>query len=782
MNRRRVFVLEMYVDDEFDSGFSFGMPSASKPPRPSDDDQGDVDAIDVSGEPVSRSEAKNMGLASFESGRHAARSAATRMRLDQLPADVSSELAGKLEKAWQHLKRNETDQALTVAQEVVWEYPSLVAAKLIIARCFINRKEYEKGLAILQAVAESDKNAECYYYIGLCQSRLGRLKDAIDSLKRSRSSTKDDAIRRRAGDLLMHLQGEQAVCEVCGKKALYDSMVEVGNRLVCANCAKSDAADDDDDEYDDDEYEYVGNRRRRRRLRPPLSRTDVLMRLLAVLFVFLLLTFGVYLLFMLAPSYYASFRSYFPASWRFLPQASPVGSETGSQGARPAPELPRIVPGLVFNSKPIETAVVGVEVRRRLRVSGMGNAGESWYSAQFYPNTSGPFTLDQATGSFTWTPGADDAGKEVELTFGGSFNKIMLTENQVNMVKVSSGPAFKKVGTWKNASPVTAQYILAEDFIGDAAPELVLLSGEYWRGMISIFQADPDGLYTEVTSTAFSGHPAGVGIIRAGEEKWLAIADYWNARIRYYTVRDGNIAEMAITVELPGRPVLAAFHRELSISVALCQTADGFRAVAYQQDGQLNFNKIGEWDIVGDTVWKRLFVIPGDNRDAPPNMALVGADLSDSVLFLAVGKDPRAIRTSDQGVVIDAAMSGRVGRLYCLVASEGQTSLVHVDLVGNVGLPPFDAIPLGEQPLLGGLAVEDFDGDGVEDILALASSRLGVVFGGEDGAPSPPYFWSVTAPSRLFGGLAAFPAMTGRGGQAVFVDTAGDLWLCELVY
>ncbi len=148
------------------SGFTFG-----QPPEAADDDIADIDAIEVSGEPVSRSEAKNLGFVQFDTSREAKASSAV-FRLDQLPGDISGDLSKKLEAAWHHLKQNDIDEALTLAQEVVWEYPSLVAAKVIIARCFINRKEYDLALNLLQAIGDSEMNAETLYYIGTVILRM----------------------------------------------------------------------------------------------------------------------------------------------------------------------------------------------------------------------------------------------------------------------------------------------------------------------------------------------------------------------------------------------------------------------------------------------------------------------------------------------------------------------------------------------------------------------------------------------------------------------------------
>ncbi|MCC8167355.1 MAG: tetratricopeptide repeat protein, partial [Planctomycetes bacterium] len=170
------------------------------------------------------------------------------------------------------------------------EYPDLIPAKLIIARCFINRKEYSKSLAILNAIPEHDRDFDVTYYMALTQSRLGDVREAIANLKRVRSASADTLVRKRANDLLLHLQGEKTVCPACGKQTLYDSMVDIGDQTVCTNCAKivaeggvAEEMVDEDDIPDD--APVKGETRRRKRLRPPLTKWDILVRIFFALFI-----------------------------------------------------------------------------------------------------------------------------------------------------------------------------------------------------------------------------------------------------------------------------------------------------------------------------------------------------------------------------------------------------------------------------------------------------------------------------------------------------------------
>lgn len=763
------------MNDDSDSGFSFGRTREPMPPRPDADDLDDIDAIEVDGEPVSRNEARNMGLV-LDSKREF-RSATTKMRLERLPSDVGIELAKKMEWAWEHLKRNEIEEALTLAQEVVWEYPTLVAAKLVIARCFIHRKEYEKGLAILRAIPDADKTAEVYYYIGMCLSRIGKILEAIEALKKSQGIANDMLVRKRAGDLLLHLQGEQIVCPGCGKKTLYDSMVEVGDHMVCTNCAKSGAIPDDDEEYDeeyDDDDDIGPNTRRRRRLRPPMTKADILLRFAAALFVVFLIGVGGYILYIVSPEYYSLLRSYLPASWTFIPQADKPDRPSGGQAKTAAPQSASIIPGLFFDSQPVTTAVAGVELRHRLSVESMRNQ-RAKYSVFFDPAPAGRYSLDAASGAFSWTPAPEDAGKTFEVTFSGQFN-LGRPNDQVNQVAVYSGFEFRRLGAWPNHDTDSTRFILTEDLTGDATPELVLISGDYWKGGVAVLSAGESGGYGQIDDATLSGHPVGAGIITAGAEKWVAVADYWNSRIRYFALRDGRLSEMALTIDLPGEPVLADFNRELSISAVLCRSGDSLRIIAYRQDGQLHFTRIGEWEVPdSDVVWRRLLILP-TILDAPPVLALLGGNIGDSVLLFEQNvAAPRSLEHGRKGTLIDAVQNSEKLLLHCLVDNDGTAELVTLDPAAE-GAARFDPVPLGVDHALGGLFSGPLIGDDAADVAVFTSDRFAVAFASPDSLLHGVNFWPLPAPARIFGKVAPLPRPDGKGVDLVFADAGGGLW------
>ncbi len=754
------------------SGFTFG-----QPPEAADDDIADIDAIEVSGEPVSRSEAKNLGFVQFDTSREAKASSAM-FRLEQLPSDISGDLSKKLETAWRHLKRNEIDDALTLAQEVVWEYPSLVAAKVIIARCFVNRKEYAKALNILQAVGSSDLTAETHYYVALCQSRLGKLKEAQDALKQAKALPADPVTRKRLTDLTLQLQGEHVVCPVCGKKVLYDSMVEVGDQTVCANCAKNMPAEDaegelgDGEEDDDDDLEDASAGKRRKRLRPPLTRADILMRVVFAVFLLALLALGVWAMPFVAPEYYATFRSFLPADWTFLPSAGSVSSisDIENQAAR---QQERQQPTLTFDSPPLVHAVAGVELRHHAFIQGMEKrAGR--YTVAFSPPPAGKFAFDETSGELLWTPAEQDAGKSFTITFGASFNNVRARE-QANTVAVGSGPRFRSLHSLDASPPGEIIHLLAVDMNQDGGQEIIVVSGQFWEGRITTLAETSEGFFQPLSLAAFPGRPAGAGVVMAESETWLAVADYWNSRLRHYALRDGNISEVAVDVDLPGRPLLAGFDRDSSMSALVCRLGDRLELICYRQQGQLQIDKVGQWPLPDENVWKNIFILPGDDEGGrQPLPVLIGGD---AILQVDIANGTLVpLDIGVPGAIVNAA-AGPDGRLHCLVEDKGRLSLIAFSpslngRAGNVGVSA-----AGPAPALGGMAAVGFHArESGHDVAVFSSGRIGVAFSRADGSFTDVAWWDLPGPFRLFGPAVAAPTSQTHPARVFYIDEAGNLW------
>ncbi len=755
-----------------DTGFSFG---AAGGHGANDDDSIDVDAVEVSGEPVSRSEAKTMGLHSGDTTREN-KAATALLRRDLLPVDISDEISAKLELAWRHLRKNETAQALTLAQEVVWESPDLIPPKLIISRCFINRKEYDKSLAILSAIPEEQRNAEVQYYFGLTQSRLGRIREALIALKRARAQATDPTVRKQVADLLMQLQGEQTVCPKCGKKTLYDSMVEVGDQTVCANCAATMESLEDDNE----ELEESGDKnddKRRKRLRPPLSRTDWLLRGVLAILLLVMLVFGLYLFYILSPDSYRSFRSLLPASWSFLPG--------GEMTVKTAPVVqnqsvtPKVVDTLTFDSPPLTRAVAGVELRHRAFIGGSEQRKDGKFTAAVTPQPTGAYAMNGITGEFSWTPSEKDAGKTFTITFSAVFS-TMQARDQVSKVVVSSSPRFRNICTHPTRRPGDISLLVANDFTRDGDTELVVVTGQFWDGSITAYKATPDGFFTQFATVAFPGRPAGAGAIRADDEDWLAVADFWNSRLRYFAFRSGQIAEVAVDVDLPGRPVLAAFDKNSSTSVLLCRLPEGMGVEMYRQEGQFRSVKTGEWRVPEDIVWKRLLVLPGGD-ERPPLPVLCGGSGKRGIFLLDQAKpQPVPVVIEAEGTVLDAAL-GADGKVHCLLQNSEKLAVVSFTPTIEGGAANRAISDGGTAPALAGFAAVNFSFDGLTPDLAIFSTgNLGLSVGYTPKERGQPSYWPLPKPARLAGRPVLMPGAGGKGRRLAYMDAERDIWTVSL--
>jgi hypothetical protein len=401
------------------------------------------------------------------------------------------------------------------------------------------------------------------------------------------------------------------------------------------------------------------------------------------------------------------------------------------------------------------------------------------YTATFVPVPNGPYEFDKDTLEFIWTPVPQDAGESFTLTFEALFNKIRANP-QVNEIKVSSGPVFRKIGEWPGASPLSSQFILVDSLVEGQSPKIILVGGNYWQGDISVFEPTGDGL-NKLGGASNGNHPVGAGVITAGAERWVCIADYWTSRLRNFALRNGSLSEMAVSTELPGKPVLAGFDRDRSLSAVLCRTRDGFSVHAYRQEGQLQSKQVGNWSVPDDLVWRKLLVKPAaeEDSDDPPVFVLVGADFANGIYILeAESGAVRNVRTGGKGVIIDAIPCRLENRIYCLVAGENGTTVETVELTEFPEEGKYPSVMIDKDPVLCGFGAVNFSGASGGDLVALSATRAGIAFGGgtQQSSFDSAHFWAMPVPGRLFGKVAVYPGGGGNGETVIFVDNDGGVW------
>lgn len=777
--------------DEKNGGFSFGFGNApEKGDKSAAEEPFEIEAIEVDGEPVSRSEARRLGIGTKLLGedRPSGRYTAGREPPSKDKTSIVARAALRdkaIAEALDHLENNEIEEALTLAQEMVWRHPDSIPPKIIIARCFINRKEYDKALAILSAIPDGEKKAEIWYFMGLSQSRLGKVAEAMEALRKARNLAETPTSAKRASDLLATLVNEKTTCPVCGKSVPASALVYAGDRLVCSDCADAEqtasgrfaprkgAEGDDEDEYEDEATEDGGTRRRKR-LRPPRSKAELLLRFLFLLCILFILGYFLYTVF---PGYYNAARSFLPRDWTFIPFAD-AGSTAPPAGPAANAGVPRIIPTMTIASAPLGVVVVGQQTSRRVFVE--GKTGPGGYFVDIVPKPAGPYAMQGAEGLFTWTPAEEDAGKEFTVTFYGLFNKTMRTPDQVNKVKVSSGLAARKVGDWQAPAPGDAFFALSGPFGAESKPMLAFVHGQYWTGGVTVLSRNAEGDYETVARADLNGRPAGAGLIDAGGEPWLAVADYWNSRIRFYALRNEALSEMSVSIELPGRPVLAAFDYASGVVAALCRTHTGLRVAAYRQESQLLSKEIGGWDVPDEQIWRSLLLLPAaKGADAAAVRLLLLGSVFGGNLLLQPGTDPKPFESESAGVTLVDALYDQGTNQIAYLAKDGFNYVASARSPDRSGETAAEGMfNAGPTPFLSGFALVNFTGAGSGSYLLLGADKAVMRFVGTQ-ADNEPMTVELQSPPRIFGRIAVVRG-EGGGDRAVFVDASGGIWEISL--
>lgn len=687
----------------------------------------------------------------------------------EAPAEIAS-LDEKLEMAWEHLRRNELDDAMAIAKEASRKHPDVAAAKMILARCYINRKEYQKSLAILNAIPDRDKNAEAFYFLGLCRGRMGNVPKAMEALEESIAGSADEQAKKRAGDLLRHLRGGRAACPECGGQVQYADLVDVGNKTVCPDCARELSGGSAAGEPGKAEAVPVV-----RTARGGGFIKKLLRRAASLFLLFGLAYAGLYAASRTVPDQYENIRARLPEAWSFLPKTGKSANSL-AESSEPPGSAPS---DLSIDSPLIEYAISGIPLVHRLSVDGVRGV-EGDYEALFSPEPRGRYRVDDRNGEFYWAPGEDDVGKNFDITFGVTF-KASRAREQVNKVRVYSPPQFRNIYTPINIDPGEILHLLSGDLTGDGNQEIVAVAGKYWNARVTVLQETADGFFHPLGKAAFSGRPAGAGLLDVDGEIWVSIADYWNSRLRHYALRDGNVMEVPLETILPGRPVMAGFDRASGISAALCKLDGSMRLVAYHAVDWSLVEKTGDWTVPSGHVWRKVLMLPEQpGTGLRPRALLVGSDPEGSV-FLASPEESGLIRVGIPvaGTLIDAALAPD-GRVHCLFEADGQYSLGRFAVGADGSVLDLNVAPLGSQPLLNGIACLDLFGDrSGDDTAFLSAAKLDVAFSGKHGYDSVAQ-WDLPIPSRLLGQAVTLRQGDGVPERIVYQDVNGSLWCAGL--
>lgn len=722
-----------------------------------DDDQINSDASDapfeeiiddaVMVEPVSRAEAEKIGV-DIHPRQPGGKADGTSI-INNGNSTASADPMEVMADIRQMLRQGKVDLALPLAQELVWQHPELTAAKVLIARCFQAKREYPKAIAILQSIVSTTEDDDAYYFLAVCQKDSGKRKEAGQTIERALKIAKDTSIRRRAQDLSLAIKGEPVQCEECGREFTPDVLTEIDGQLVCTECAESLAIDD----------EVTRQTKRRSHYRRRLVYQRLKSIAVFIVFIGILGWVG-----------YTN-RYYIKEIFRIADSKPPTPLTS--------PEPPARKGTFDLSSPIISKAIVGLELEHNAHAEGLEKGDD--YFVQINPKPVGLFSIEADSGLFRWKPAPEDAGKTYTVTFHVESAK-KLSRPQINKIYVSPGPMFRSAGqAWKDAAPGKANFMMAADLSGSGIDDLVLATGDYWQGSLSIFTPGKDGLFAQRARTEFSGRPVGLGIIKAGGEPWLALADYWSGRIRFFSIRKGELGEMADSIDLPGRPLLAAFNAENFLFATLCHTPQGKLVVVLSRLNDLKQEKLGEWPVPGIHNWLSLFIMDivpntADKNKAPEvTLALISGD-PDASLFLLesqTGEWRNGDREKPKTAIQKAVRTPEGLAFDC---DDGKYSSF-VEWKDGRWSPRQEMIQRIE-PLA--FVCQDIDSDGNPDLLSLGRSDLCLLAHSIEGKRLLTTTWQLPAGPPPLGPITT--VRDEKGSMVVYPDRAGNLWSLKFIF
>ncbi|MCD8139755.1 MAG: hypothetical protein LUE17_08260 [Planctomycetaceae bacterium] len=265
----------------------------------------------VWGEPVSRSEAKRLGLELGNAGDSGY------FRVDAIDFAGASETPKKIHQALFLLERNRFDLALNLAQEAAQENPSLTAATVAVARCLIAKGDDARAYAQLANIPDDAVDAEARYYTAEALSNMGNRDEAIAAVEEVLTMSPSSDLEVLAGELLGRLREEARTVTAAAQAAPHEDVPESERPSPAAGRA---------------------------------GRWLVFLALAAAIIALAIIAFSVFL-----PEQYRSFRNRLPAGWTFLPGDDAPARPPEDAPANPS--TPRTAAPKPFRKRPFAQTV-----------------------------------------------------------------------------------------------------------------------------------------------------------------------------------------------------------------------------------------------------------------------------------------------------------------------------------------------------------------------------------------------------------------------------------------
>ena len=120
----------------------------------------------------------------------------------------------------------------------------------------------------------------------------------------------------------------------------------------------------------------------------------------------------------------------------------------------------------------------------------------------------------------------------------------------------------------------TANGVLyAAEAVIAGAPVLMTATGWYHDGTIAMNDV---GTGDSIATVGLAGAPAGIGWLRNEQDHVIAVPDFRGFRLRFFKQSEDALFELpSSAVDMPGRPVCAAFAPDEGQAAVVCRTRDG---------------------------------------------------------------------------------------------------------------------------------------------------------------------------------------------------------------
>ena len=642
------------------------------------------------------------------------------------------------------LYNGDVDSALAKAQELVGMNPDSTEARLLIARCFGRRQEFQKAQAILQNIlGADDHNAEAHLLMAQCQTGLKSTAGARMHLSRVVELEPGSDIAHRAQELLdSSVGGELGICSSCGASAPVQALKQIEGGQLCTACQeKLNSALGGHSVMDGNVHAAISQARRdgtsTARFRRVSARRGSLLRLAATLVVLVVLGIGGILsLRWIDPPLYQDLVAKIPGLEAYLGAAtSPVvpvrpapaghsgGAASASQaatGAAPSGmvEKPAALPEEKYSFKPIPaSAIAGMQYTAHMRLSDEKGADVTLRPGMKLLGADGQAgTFDANTRQFTWQPSAADAGgeRQIEVTAIPRTNSRAEPPviRSVFSVRVLPGPEARLVPGFELASytPGDAVFMTCGKLDNGTPVCLTAVGGHMDGELVAVSAAG------EKWSYPLEGRPAGVVLSRDDRGLVVVVADWWHAALRTFRLDAGGWTPMQ-SLPLGVRPL------------AVSADAQG-RVIALLEDGQIRSSSGTIMPPDTKHAWKWMAV---GEHDAAPGAELVLAARGRDVFIraadspkgmwkgLSVGRGTNVMTQAAMAPVLADAAGG--GRNDLAFFTGGSRTWLEIFSASGVSADTA-VLTLEESPLA--VTPADIDGDGVRELVAIGRTQIQV--------------------------------------------------------